>query len=174
MSLNFLAKLKIAVVRDIERDEVDFICKSLGCKPIADIEAFTESRLGTAELLEETSTNGAKVCKITGVKGIAKTVSIMVRGANSQVLEEAERSLHDAHCVIRCLVKRRYHQLVPPPFFLTVWSLVPSSLEVVHPRSKSPNDCSSTQRHYLATSPTLWKRLPSLLRYANFFFFWFS
>ena len=30
----------------------------------------------------------------------------MVRGSNKLVLEEAGRSLHDALCVIRCLVKQ--------------------------------------------------------------------
>lgn len=30
-----------------------------------------------------------------------------MRGSNKLVLEEAERSLHDALCVIRCLVKQR-------------------------------------------------------------------
>lgn len=35
----------------------------------------------------------------------------MVRGSNQLVLEEAERSLHDALCVVRALVKRRH--LVP-------------------------------------------------------------
>ena len=34
-------------------------------------------------------------------------MSILVRGSNKLVLHEAERSLHDALCVIRCLVKRR-------------------------------------------------------------------
>lgn len=44
---------------------------------------------------------------MTGVKNHGKTVSILCRGANMLVLEEAERSLHDALCVIRCLVKRK-------------------------------------------------------------------
>ena len=34
-------------------------------------------------------------------------VSIVVRGANTLILDEAERSLHDALCVVRCLVKKR-------------------------------------------------------------------
>ena len=50
---------------------------------------------------------GAKVVKITGAKTAAKTVSVIIHGANHLVLEEAERSLHDALCVIRCLVKKR-------------------------------------------------------------------
>jgi T-complex protein 1 subunit delta len=38
-------------------------------------------------------------------------VSILLRGSNGLVLEEADRSLHDALCVIRALVKKR--SLVP-------------------------------------------------------------
>lgn len=33
-------------------------------------------------------------------------MTIVVRGSNKLVLEEAERSLHDALCVIRCLFKQ--------------------------------------------------------------------
>ncbi|KAL8878956.1 MAG: hypothetical protein Q9198_003337, partial [Flavoplaca austrocitrina] len=36
-----------------------------------------------------------------------QTVSIICRGANNLVLDESERSLHDALCVIRCLVKKK-------------------------------------------------------------------
>lgn len=35
-------------------------------------------------------------------------MSIVVRGSNKLVIEEAERSIHDALCVIRCLVKKRW------------------------------------------------------------------
>ena len=107
MSLHFLSKLKILVVKDIERDEIEFLSKSLGCKPIADIEAFTEDKLGQAELVDEVSKQGANVVKITGVKNQGKTVSILCMGSNSLVLEETDRSMHDALCVVRCLVKKR-------------------------------------------------------------------
>jgi len=45
--------------------------------------------------------------KITGIQNHGKTVTVLVRGSNKLVLEEAGRSLHDALCVIRCLVKQR-------------------------------------------------------------------
>jgi T-complex protein 1 subunit delta len=106
-ALSFLKKLNILVVKDVERDEIEFLSKSLGCKPIADIEAFTDDKLGYAELVEETSDSGPKVVKITGIKNKGKTVSILAMGSNSLVLEECERSLHDALCVVRCLVKKR-------------------------------------------------------------------
>lgn len=34
-------------------------------------------------------------------------MTVLVRGSNKLVLEEAGRSLHDALCVIRCLVKQK-------------------------------------------------------------------
>ncbi|KAI0636738.1 t-complex protein 1 [Trametes polyzona] len=107
ISLTFLKRLNILVVKDVERDEIEFLSKSLGCKPVADIDAFTEDKLGYADLVEETTHAGAKVVRITGVKNRGRTVSVLAMGSNSLVLEECERSLHDALCVVRCLVKKR-------------------------------------------------------------------
>ena len=58
LALHFLAKLGIMVVKDIERDEIEFLSKGLGCKPIAHIHLFTEDRLGSADLVEEVDSNG--------------------------------------------------------------------------------------------------------------------
>ena len=123
LSLHFLAKLNILAIKDIERDEVEFICKSLACKPIADIESFTEDKLASADLLDEVQSSGSRIVKVTGIShkpspssssssatttaNANRTVSIVCRGANTLILDEAERSLHDAICVIRCLVKKR-------------------------------------------------------------------
>eukprot|EP00741_Cyanophora_paradoxa_P004997 tig00000842_g4844.t1 len=107
-SLHFLAKMKIAVVKDIERDEIEFICKTLGCLPIASIDSFAPERLGKADLFEEVSTTDGKIVKITGVPNPGRTVSVLVRGSNKLMIDEADRSLHDALCVIRCLVKKRF------------------------------------------------------------------
>ena len=57
--------------------------------------------------MEEVSHGGSKVVKVMGIKAPSTTVSILVHSANSMVLDEAERSLHDALCVIRCLVKKK-------------------------------------------------------------------
>ncbi|GBE77381.1 T-complex protein 1 subunit delta [Sparassis crispa] len=70
---------------DIERDEIEFLSKTLGCTPVSDIEAFSGDKLGRAELVEE----------------------VNELGSNDVVVDEVERSLHDALCVMRCLVKKR-------------------------------------------------------------------
>jgi len=105
LALHFLAKMKILVIKDIEREEIEFICKSLACRPIASLDHFVAENLGTAGLVEECESSSGKYVKITGIENAGKTVSVVVRGSNKLILEEAERSLHDALCVIRCLVK---------------------------------------------------------------------
>jgi len=107
-ALQLLAKAKILVIRDIERDDIEFITKTLNCVPIASIEAFTADKLGSAELVEEVQTSDSKVAKITGIPNMGRTVSILVRGSNKLVIDEADRSIHDSLCVIRCLVKKRF------------------------------------------------------------------
>ena len=52
-----------------------------------------------------------KIVKVSGIKDQGRTASVLLRGSNKLVLEEAERSLHDALCVVRCLVHKRY--LIP-------------------------------------------------------------
>ncbi|CAI4057335.1 hypothetical protein SKDZ_04G0980 [Saccharomyces kudriavzevii ZP591] len=109
LALHFLSKLNIMVVKDIEREEIEFLSKGLGCKPIADLELFTEDRLGSADLVEEIDSDGSKIVKVTGIRNnnARPTVSVVIRGANNMIIDETERSLHDALCVIRCLVKER-------------------------------------------------------------------
>nr|CAD2203500.1 unnamed protein product [Meloidogyne enterolobii] len=107
LALHFFAKLKIMVIKDIEREDIEFYSKIIGCRPVASVDHFTPETLGTADLVEEIETADGKVVKVTGLKSSGNAVSILIRGSSKLVLEEAERSLHDALCVIRCLVKKR-------------------------------------------------------------------
>ena len=45
--------------------------------------------------------------QFTGIQSAGKTVSMLIRASNENLLAEAERSIHDALCVLRCLVKKR-------------------------------------------------------------------
>ncbi|KAG5359752.1 T-complex protein 1 subunit delta [Yarrowia sp. C11] len=110
LALHFLAKLNIMVIKDIERDDIEFISRSTGAKPVADIEAFTEDKLGSCDLVEEVESSGSKTVRFSSREG-SNTVSILVRGANDLVIDETERSLHDALCVLRSLF--RVPALVP-------------------------------------------------------------
>jgi len=106
-ALHFLNKKGILVVKDVDRNEVDFVCRTIGCQPVASIEGLTAEKLGFAEKVEEVSTSGGSIVKITGLKQMSKTVTVLLRGSNELIIAEAERSLHDALCVIRSLVYER-------------------------------------------------------------------
>jgi T-complex protein 1 subunit delta len=112
LALHFLAKKNIMVIKDIDRDQIDFIAKTLLATPVAHVDHFTAEKLGRANLVEEVLVGGEKkIVKITGCPNENRTVSILLRGSNQLVLDEADRSLHDALCVVRALVKKR--ALVP-------------------------------------------------------------
>jgi hypothetical protein len=44
---------------------------------------------------------------VTGIAAKGRTATVLLRGSNRMVLDEADRSLHDALCCIRCLVQAR-------------------------------------------------------------------
>lgn len=108
LALHFLAKMKIMVIRDIERTEVEFICKSLNCQPIAQIDSFVPEKLGAAALCAEELVGTGKVVKVTGIENMGRVATVLLRGSNKMLLDEAERSFHDSLCATRCLVKKSF------------------------------------------------------------------
>ena len=108
MARHYLAKLKILLVEDIERDQIEYLARVLHCRPVADIDSFAEERLASADLVEEVEDEGAAFIQVIGLPKAAasQAVSVLVRGANQVVLEEAERSLHDALCALKSLLRK--------------------------------------------------------------------
>lgn len=95
------------VVRDIEREDVEFISKTINCIPVSHIDHLSADKLGTCELIEESVlSDDSKVLKVTGTQS-KETITIFMRGSNHLVIEEADRSIHDALCVVRALIKNR-------------------------------------------------------------------
>jgi T-complex protein 1 subunit delta len=106
LAMHYLQKKKITVVKNIERTDVNFICKTLGCTPVAHIDNLTPDKLGTADFVENTELADGSRCFQIHVPN-SSTATILVRGTSQLVMDEAERSLHDALCVLRSLVKKK-------------------------------------------------------------------
>jgi len=109
LSLDFCAKAKILVVRDIEREDIEFISRILSVEAAASIDTFTPEKLGTAGLVyeENMGTDMGSIVRFTGLQNRGNCVSVLVRASNVLLLDETERSLHDALCVVRSLVKKK-------------------------------------------------------------------
>jgi len=61
-------------------------------------------KLGHCDLIEEVMIGEDKLIKFSGVK-LGEACTIVLRGATQQILDEADRSLHDALCVLSQTVK---------------------------------------------------------------------
>lgn len=61
-------------------------------------------RLGHCDLIEEVMLGDEKVLKFSGVP-LGEACTIVIRGSTQQILDEADRSLHDALCVLTQTVK---------------------------------------------------------------------
>jgi len=101
---HFLAKEGIAAVRRVSEKDMEKLAKSTGGKIITNIEDLKAENLGTADLFEERKIADDKMTFIEGCKN-AKAVAILVRGGTERIVNEAERSIHDALCVVRDVVR---------------------------------------------------------------------
>ena len=62
---HFLAKMKIMVIKDIEREDIEYVCKSLNVRPAASLDHFTADTLASAELAEEIQAGSSKMVKVS-------------------------------------------------------------------------------------------------------------
>ena len=110
LSLDILAKMNIMVVRDIERADVPFLTKCFGMLPISHVDHLSPDKFGTADLVCQESTFDGKIVRVTGIQRPAsmqqRPATVLVRGSNQYMVDEAERSLHDALCVVRSMSKK--------------------------------------------------------------------
>lgn len=79
LALHFLNKVKTLMAKDIEREDIEFMCRKIGNKPVTHIDQFTADMLSSAELAEEVSLNDSgKLFKIRGCTSPGKIVIIVV------------------------------------------------------------------------------------------------
>ncbi|MEM2444029.1 MAG: thermosome subunit beta [Sulfolobales archaeon] len=101
---HFLAKKGILAVRRVKRSDMEKLERATGGRIVSNIEDLTEKDLGYAELVEERKIGEDKMVFIEGTKN-PRAVSIVIRGGLERVVDEAERSLRDALCVVADVIK---------------------------------------------------------------------
>src|SRR5919205_987521 len=104
---HYLAKSGIIAVRRIKESDMTKVSKATGARIVANIDEITAQDLGSANLVEERKVETDKWVFVEGCKN-PKAVSIVVRGGSQRVVDEAERSLHDAIMVVKDVVEYPY------------------------------------------------------------------
>src|SRR2546430_6022342 len=76
------------------------LARATGGSPVGTLKDLSKASLGQAKLVEEVKIGDDKLVYVREAKN-PKAVTIMIRGGSEHVVDEAERSLHDALCVVR-------------------------------------------------------------------------
>jgi thermosome len=104
MAQHFLAKKGIIAIRRAKKSDMEKLARAIGGKIVSNIDDISKDDLGFAALVEERKIGDDKMTFIEGCKN-PKAVTILIRGGTERLNKEAERSLHDALCVIRDLIQ---------------------------------------------------------------------
>jgi len=100
VALHFLAKKNILAVKSVSGSDMEKLARATGGRIIASVKDLTPDALGEAKTIEEIKIGEDKLVYVRECKN-PKAVTIVVRGGAEHVVDEAERSLHDALCVVR-------------------------------------------------------------------------
>jgi len=104
MAQHFLARKGILAVRRIKKSDMEKLAKATGGKVVTNLEDMSPGDLGYASLVEERKIGDDKMTFVEGCKH-PHAVTILIRGGTERIVDEAERSLHDALCVVRDIVE---------------------------------------------------------------------
>jgi thermosome len=104
MAQHFLSRKGIIAIRRAKKSDMEKLAKASGGKIVSSIDTISASDLGYAALVEERRIGDDKMTFIEGCKN-PKAVTILIRAGTQRMSAEAERSVHDALCVIRDLIR---------------------------------------------------------------------
>jgi thermosome len=104
MAQHFLARKGVLAIRRAKKSDMERLAKATGGKIVTKLDEITKADLGYAALVEERKIGKDKMTFIEGCKH-PLAVTILIRGGTDRMTAEAERSLHDALCVIKDVVE---------------------------------------------------------------------
>ena len=100
MSQHYLSKAGILAVRRIKESDMTKLAKASGAKITTNLDDLSEKDLGAADLVEERKIEEDRWVFVEGCKH-PKSVTLLLRAGSQRVVDEAERSVHDAIMVVK-------------------------------------------------------------------------
>ncbi|KAI4168485.1 MAG: hypothetical protein LQ343_006372 [Gyalolechia ehrenbergii] len=103
---HLLLQNKLPAVRWVGGPEIELIAIATNGRIVPRFEDLTASKLGKAGVVREMSFGTTRE-KMLVIEECANTraVTVFIRGSTKMIIDEAKRSLHDALCVVRNLVR---------------------------------------------------------------------
>src|ERR671910_3417572 len=107
LAQHYLAKEGILAVRRVKESDMNNLAKATGGRVLSNIDELSADDLGYAKLVEERKVETDKWVFVEGCKN-PKALSILIRGGSQRVVDEAERSVHDAIMVVKDVLEYPY------------------------------------------------------------------
>jgi thermosome len=104
MAQHFLSKAGIMAVRRVKKSDIEKLSKATGGMIFTNLDDIVPEKLGWAGLVEERKIMSDSWIFIEECKD-PKSVVILIRGGTELIVDEVERAIHDALCVIRDIVE---------------------------------------------------------------------
>ena len=100
MSQHYLSKSGILAVRRVKESDLTKLAKATGGRIVTNLDDLSEKDLGAADLVQERKIEEDRWVFVEGCKH-PKSVTILLRASSQRVVDEAERSIHDAIMVVK-------------------------------------------------------------------------
>ena len=100
---HYLAKQGILAVRRVKESDMTKLAKATGGRISSNIDDMTPKDLGAAELVEQRKVETEKWVFVEGCKN-PRANTILIRGGSQRVVDEVDRSLHDALMVVKDVI----------------------------------------------------------------------
>jgi len=104
MAQHFLTKAGIMAIRRVKKSDIEKLSKATGGMIFTNLDDITQEKLGFAGLVEERKIMNDSWIFIEECKD-PKSVVILIRGGTELIIDEVDRAIHDALCVIRDVVE---------------------------------------------------------------------
>jgi thermosome len=102
---HYLAKYGILAVRRVKESDMSKLAKATGATITTNLEDLTDNDLGSAELVHQKKVESDKWVFVEGCRN-PKSVSLLLRGGSQRVVDEVDRSMHDALMVVKDVIEK--------------------------------------------------------------------
>lgn len=102
---HYLAKNGILAVRRVKESDMIKLAKATGGRVTSNLEDLSENDLGTADLVHQKKVESDKWVFVEGSKH-THSVTLLLRGGSQRVVDEVDRSIHDALMVVKDVIEK--------------------------------------------------------------------
>ena len=102
---HYLAKAGILAVRRVKESDMTKLAKATGGRNSTNLDDLTSKDLGSAEHVEQRKVETDKWVFIEGCRN-PRAVTLLIRGGSQRVVDEVDRSLHDALMVVKDVIEK--------------------------------------------------------------------